>query len=60
MDRTERLISNRALRRILLLWLILIPVTALAAWLLAGMLADRIVARDIRPIPVRVILQSGA
>lgn len=47
-ERLERLIANRALHRILLLWLILLPLTALAAWLLSGLLADRIVAREIR------------
>ncbi len=31
-----------------MLWLILLPLTAIAAWLLSGLLADRIVAREIR------------
>lgn len=47
MDRTERLISNRGTRRILLRWLLLTAAGLLGAWLLSGLLADRIIAREI-------------
>ena len=48
MDRTDRLICNPGSRRILLFWLILLPVTALAAWFLADFLAGRAISGEIR------------
>lgn len=47
MDRADRLISNRAPMRILGVTICLILAAVIGAWVLSGILADRVIAREI-------------
>ncbi|MBR1899361.1 MAG: HAMP domain-containing histidine kinase [Oscillospiraceae bacterium] len=50
MDKTERLLSNRASRRILLMTVLLVCLSCVIAWFFSGMLADHLMAEEIRTI----------
>ena len=50
MDKTERLLSNRASRRILLMTVMLVCLSYVIAWFFSGMLADHLMAEEIRAI----------
>ncbi|MBQ9695991.1 MAG: HAMP domain-containing histidine kinase [Oscillospiraceae bacterium] len=50
MDKTERLLSNRASRRILLMTVMLVCLSCVIAWFFSGMLADHLMAEEIRAI----------